>query len=244
MELKNNRYFVFTVILSILSIVGIVLLFQIIKNKNSKVDQIVQEAPVVTVSPTISPTVEILPEATTSSKVASSSSASAKKITPTPTATPIAKLTPTLKPTAVPTIKLTPTPKPTLIPTPTTAPVSKNTSLTFSNQTDTFSVNYLATRKEYTDKEISGNRYTFTNPSGNFAVHVGLNNKWAWVYPDRSFNSNFTISGLPTSRYDINTQTIVDFQANSKNYTIQCIHNGNSALKSECEDFIKSFKIL
>jgi hypothetical protein len=242
MDLKNNKYLTLTIIFVILSVVGIILLFQIIKNKSLPTNETTNVIPTVTLVPTIAPKIQMLPEATASSKTASSSSVSAKKITVTPTASPTAKLTPT--PTASPTAKLTPTPKTTVAPT--VAPVSKTSSTiqTFTNQSDSFSISYKSTRTEYSDKESSGNRYTFINSSGNFAVHVGLNNKWAWINSDRSFTSDLLVSGQNTFRYDISTQTIVDLQSSDKNYTIQCIHNGNATLKAECEDFIKSFKLL
>ena len=150
----------------------------------------------------------------------------------------------TIAPTATPTAKLTPTPseirdlKSEISITPT--PISSN----YSSSTDGFSIVYSSFRKLYQDKETSGNRYTFYSNSGNFAVHVGLNNQWAWTTPDRNFSGNLVLSGQNTYRYDTDSQTIVDIQYNNKNYTLQCVHNGKSTLKAECETFLQSFKLI
>ena len=164
----------------------------------------------------------------------------------------LTKITPTATPSASPTPKVTTTPI--LTPTPSTiddltstistTPTPTPTELTFSSSTDGFSIIYNSYRKLYQDKETSGNRYTFYSNSGNFAVHVGLNNQWAWTTPNRNFSGNLVISGQNTYRYDTDAQTIVDIQYNSKNYTLQCIHNGKATLKAECETFLKSFKLL
>lgn len=131
----------------------------------------------------------------------------------------------------------------TSIPTPEETPTPTSTSLIdFNSADDNFSVSYNPVRKLYQDTEPSGNRYTLYLSSGNFAIHAGTD--WSWSYPNRTYTTDFLINNQPTFRYDINTQTIVDVQYNGKNYTIQCVHNGSSALKSECEQFLKNFKFI
>jgi hypothetical protein len=155
-------------------------------------------------------------------------------------------ITPTVKvtPTKIPTKK--PTPTKTVVPTKSVTPTSSITKglLDYSNSSDGFSVSYSSTRKLVQDDEDSGNRYTFTSSLGNFAVHVSPAGSWAWTHPDRQFSTGFTVSGQPTFRYDINSQTIVDLQSSDKDYTIQCVHNGKESVKAECEAFIASFKLL
>ncbi|MPM68703.1 hypothetical protein SDC9_115637 [bioreactor metagenome] len=116
--------------------------------------------------------------------------------------------------------------------------------MTYTNTDDGFSVDYLSTRKVYPDTENSGRRYTFYLYGANFAIHVGLDDQWAWSTPNRNFSGDFLVAGQNTYRYDISTQTIVDIQHNGKNYTLQCIHNGKESIKAECEEFISSFQFL
>jgi len=232
MEIKNSTYLVLTIILVILSAIGGFFLFQMNSNNNNS-----------KTATTITPKIELIPTDIVSPTITASPTA---KITKTPTASPTAKLSPTLKPTATatpsPTIKITPTTKPTL--TPTSVASSSASLITLSKPSDGFSIEYSAARKLYEDTESSGNRYTFYLSSGNFAVHVGLNDKWAWTTPNRNFSGDFLVAGQNTYRYDISTQTIVDLQYGGKNYTLQCVHNGKAALKTECETFLQSFKLL
>jgi hypothetical protein len=238
METKNSTYLILTIILVILSAIGGFFLFQF-KTASTPVSQVPSTSiPKIELVPTdvIEPEITASPTA----KITATPS-STKKITPTatPTAVPTVKITPTTKPTVIPTIK------PTLIPTIAPTPISETSSiLNLSRPDDGFSVDYSSTRKLYEDTESTGNRYTFYLPSGNFAVHVALNGKWSWTTPDRNFSGDFLVAGLNTYRYDIGSQTIVDLQSNGKNYTIQCVHNGNAALKAECDAFIASFKLL
>lgn len=236
---QNRLYIILTVILVILSIIGIILFFQI-KKTQSKINTLSQ---VPTITPTSIPTEKPSPTITNTQ---------AKIATPSAKATPSATLKATITPKATATVKLspspttTPTPKPTVIPSPTVVPTiteSPTNLINLEKTEDGFSVTYSNVRKLYQDTESSGNRYTFSSSKGNFAVHVGTNG-WSWTYPDRQFSSNFLISGKPTFRYDVATQTIVDVENNNIKYTIQCVHNGNSALKTECEEFINSFKLL
>lgn len=233
LDAKNKTtYIVLSIILLILSTVGILLFFQIIKTRNQ--ENIEDNSNKYVSNPTSVPTITAVPtQASPSAKL----SPTAKPTT----ATSSAKLTPTVKPT------LTPKPTTTIIVTPTLAPSVTPVSgvlIDYNNSTDKFSVSYKSTRKFYQDTESSGNRYTFTNPSGNFAIHVSDSGTWSWIHPDRNFSSAFTVAGQNTFRYDISTQTIVDLQSSDKNYTIQCVHNGAASLKTECEEFLKSFKFL
>jgi len=234
MEIKNSTYLVLSIILVILSAIGGFFLFQMKSNPTNNSKTAVNITPKIELIPTdvVTPTITASPTA---------------KITKTPTASPTAKLTPTIKisPTATPspTIKITPTTKPTITPTPvSSSSASKITTL--SKPSDGFSIEYSTLRKLYEDTESSGNRYTFYLSSGNFAVHVGLNDKWAWTTPNRNFSGDFLIAGQNTYRYDISTQTIIDLQYGGKNYTLQCVHNGKDSLKTECETFLQSFKLL
>lgn len=226
MKTKNSLYLVLTVILVILSIIGGYFLFQII-NKPNNSDSGSSPVSKIELIPTDVPQISVTPIATTTGKISS-----------VPIASPTSKLkvTPTVIPTITPTKVITPIP---------TSTISTTSNfLTYSNSNDGFSVEYSSTRKLYQDTESSGNRYTFYLASGNFAVHVGLNDQWAWTAPSRNFSGDLLVSGQNTYRYDISTQTIVDLQSNGKNYTIQCVHNGVDSKKTECEEFISSFKLL
>lgn len=225
MKTKNTLYLVLTIIFVILSIIGGFFLYQVIGQSQNSTDQLTPSK------------IELIPTdiPTTPTPIATISGS----ITPTLVASPTSKIkiTPTATPTAVPTKKITPT----ITPTTTSAP---SATLTYSSSNDSFSVDYSSSRKLYQDTESSGNRYTFYLISGNFAVHVGLNDQWAWTTPNRNFSGDLIVAGQNTYRYDTSTQTIVDLQANSKNYTIQCVHNGKESLKTECESFISSFKLI
>lgn len=223
MKTKNSVYLVLTIIFVILSAIGGYFLYQI--TSQSKTSPVVESetTPIPTQIPTATPIITIIPTATASS-IASSST---KKVaSPTATIKPTSTPKPTLAPTIIPTTTLTPT------------------SMTYTSTDDSFSVDYLSTRKVYPDTENSGRRYTFYLYGANFAVHVGLDDQWAWSTPNRNFSGDFLVSGQNTYRYDISTQTIVDIQYNGKNYTLQCIHNGKESIKAECEEFISSFQFL
>lgn len=225
METKNSTYLILSIILLILSAIGGYFLFQNFQTA-SQTTYTSQTTPKIELIPTdvITNAVTIIP---------SPASTSSTKMSPIPTATTSAqKLTPTKIPTIVPTK------------TPTLTPSSTIGLKTYSSQTDSFSIDYSSSRVFTQDTEKSGNRYTFSAPVGNFAVHVSSSDTWSWTHPDRQFTTGFTVSGQPTFRYDITTQTIVDLQSSTKNYTIQCVHNGVSSAKAECEAFISSFKLL
>ena len=225
MDSKNTKFLIFTIILLILSGLGIFFISKI-NNTVSPSSETTQ----ITQTPTLVPT--LIPTLIPTKKPATTS---ATKITVTPTATVSAKTA-----TATPTIKVTPT----ILPTATPTPISITGLSIFKTSTDSFSVSYNSSRKLYQDTESSGNRYTFYLPAGNFAIHVSPSGTWSWTNPDRNFSSALIVSGQNTYRYDISTQTIIDLQSSTKNYTIQCVHNGKEALKTECEEFIKSFQLL
>ena len=231
MKTKNSLYLVLTIIFVILSVIGGYFLYQVVNQRqNSPLTTNSETTPI----PTNIPTITLTPIATTS-PIASSSVKS--KLTPTPTPTKkIASPTATIKPTS--TLKPTATPK-------NSEPVESTPTLTsYESTEDGFSIDYLSSRKVYPDSESSGRRYTFYLASGNFAVHVGLDDQWAWTTSDRNFSGDFLVAGQNTYRYDISTQTIIDLQYNDKNYTIQCVHNGKESLKTECEEFISSFQFI
>ena len=228
METKNSTYIILSIILLILSAFGGYFLFQNFQ-ANNQTSYNSNTVPKIELIPTDSPETE---EITAIPTIESSSSA---KITSLPATSSTTKISPTKIPTKIPTKVITPTKSAT----------SSSTSLKdYSNSTDGFSVSYSSSRVFTQDTEASGNRYTFSSSMGNFAIHVSSSGEWSWTHPDRQFSTGFTVSGQPTFRYDIATQTIVDLQSSDKNYTLQCIHNGKESVKTECEAFLTSFKLL
>ena len=226
MDPKNMKFLIPSIVLLILSGLGIFFIFKI-NNSASTTNSIPTPTSIPTQIPTQIPTITVTPTATATAK-----------ITTTPVATPTSKIT--ITPTATPSTKIKTTPTPTLTPVPTII----SNILNFKTTDDGFSIDYSSSRKLYQDTESSGNRYTFYSSAGNFAVHVAKSGTWTWTNPDRNFSSAFLVSSQNTYRYDISTQTIVDLQSSTKNYTIQCVHNGKESLKTECEEFIKSFQLL
>lgn len=113
---------------------------------------------------------------------------------------------------------------------------------TYVSEIDKFQVQYSSNRQVYTDPESSGTRYTFYQKEGNIAVHVGTD--WSWSHPSRVFSDTDLVSGRPSFRYEINTQTIVDFETEGLKYTIQCVHSGQTPQKDECEQFIHLFELI
>ena len=240
MPTKNSTYIVLGIILLILTGIGGYFLFQVYQANNTQTSYTSQTTPKIELLPTDSPDEDmetIIPSDTTTSAT---------------TVTPIASVSGKVTPTTAKTTISTPTKTPTVTPTTSTTGLT-----TYSSAQDNFSVAYSSTRKIYQDKETnlydsdgnlsttsSGTRYTFSLTSGNFAVHVTSGDLWAWKNTNRQFDSNSLVAGKPSFRYDIAAQTIVDFQSGDKNYTIQCVHNGVASLKTECEAFISSFKLL
>jgi len=226
MDSKNIKFLISSIILLILSGLGVFFIFKI--NSSPKViDLIATPTPIITSIPTQIPTITITPIATSAAEIS---------ITPTATSSIKIKITPKVTPKVTPKITITPIITP--------ATISPPSILNYKSENDGFSINYSSSRKLYQDTETAGNRYTFYSSNGNFVVHVSPSGTWAWTNSDRNFSQAFIVSGQNTYRYDISTQTIVDLQSSSKNYTIQCIHDGKAALKTECETFIKSFTLL
>lgn len=112
----------------------------------------------------------------------------------------------------------------------------------YQNKNDNFQVTYKSNRKLNEEKSGNINRHVFYLSSGNITIHVGTD--WSWLHPGRSFSDSFLVSGQPTFVYEISSQKIVDFQKGDLNYTIQCVHNGSTSLKTECTQFLKDFKFL
>ena len=225
MSTKNSTYIVLGLVLLILSGIGGYFLFRVYQENQS-----------VTYTSDTTPKIELLP--TDSPEEETEDVTPTSIVTTTPIASVSSKVTPTIAKVTI---------APTKVPTKTPIATSSSTTSslqTFTSDKDGFSIEYSSKRKIYQDTESTGNRYTFYLTSGNFAVHVGLNGQWAWTHPDRQFDDNSLIAGKPSFRYDIAAQTIVDIQFNNKNYTIQCVHNGDATLKTECEAFISSFKLL
>ncbi|MDD4938101.1 MAG: hypothetical protein PHX34_03775 [Candidatus Shapirobacteria bacterium] len=222
MKTKNSAYLVLTVILVILSVIGGYFLFKTINGQRDPL------------STSQASKIELIPtDSLDSEDLISSNSGQVIESTPIASLTSKVKITPTITPTKAIISTITPT-----------TSSNSSTSLTYSSSSDKFSIDYSPTRKLYQDTESSGNRYTFYLSSGNFAVHIGLDNQWAWSNSDREFTDDFFVADQPTFRYDTSTQTIVDIQTEDRNYTIQCVHNGQESLKTECEKFIKSFKLI
>ncbi len=168
-------------------------------------------------------------------------------VSPTPTSFPPTSF-PSLTPPS-PTIEISITAAPTENTLPSTGQTSTVSSdlvptpthLTYDSPTDNFSVTYRSNRRVYADKENTGNRYTFyRSDSSNIAVHIGPS--WAWIHPGRSFSGQFLLDGRNTFRYDIADQTIVDVDLGGRYLTIQCVHQGTSDNKTECDQFLQSFK--
>lgn len=216
MKNKNSTYLVLTILLVILSTIGGYFLFKIYQESNTP-----------TYMSSSIPKIELIPTDSIQPPEQDASTSSVV-ITPTTTIIATATATPKLIPTTIPT-------KSTLN--------TKDIKI-YKSEEDGFSVSYNSQRQVHQDTEPSGNRYTFINKAGNFAVHVSSGEKWSWTHPDRQFTATLLISGQKTFRYDINAQTIIDLQSGGKNYTLQCIHNGLEPLKAECDQFISSFKLL
>lgn len=219
MKNKNSTYLLLTILLVILSTIGGYFLFTMYQGSNL-VNYTSSTVPKIELLPTDSIEQPIQIEPT----VIATNSPTLAQITSTPTST----TTPKLVPTTIPTKSISST---------------KDTIL-YQSKDDFFSVSYNSNRQLHQDTEPSGNRYTFVNKAGNFAIHVSQSDKWSWTHPDRQFTSTLLVSGKNTFRYDIASQTIIDLQSTENNYTLQCIHNGLESLKTECDQFVSSFKIL
>ena len=101
---------------------------------------------------------------------------------------------------------------------------------------------YSPDRKLYIEKEYSGTRYVLWRSDSKITVHVG--NSWSWVHPRRNLTETGVVKGEKTFEYNIGSQRIVDFIDGGKKFTIQCVHNGVSDFKEECDKFITNFKLI
>ncbi len=228
MKTKNSTYLILTFVLLILSAIGAYFLYQLYQERQTS-----------TYNSTTVPKIELIPTDIIEPEIIDS------PVTATDPTQITSAVIPTITDFPVETTQIpTQIPSPTLIPTTIVAPVTATSVLTYSSPTDKFSVVYSNTRKFYQDTEPSGNRYTFSNPGGNFAIHVSSSTEWSWTHPRREFSNALLVAGKPTFKYDTDTQTLVDVQSETKNYTIQCVHNGVSSLKTECTEFINSFKLI
>ncbi|MFA6250975.1 MAG: hypothetical protein WC686_05795, partial [Candidatus Shapirobacteria bacterium] len=176
---------------------------------------------------------------------------------PSPTAipeepTPMPKLTgspPAVSsPVSQPTVKLTPKSSPKASPTtlasspfPTLPPADSEGTI-FESLADKFKVHHSPDRKLYEADEASGRRYTFWRSDSIITVHIG--SAWSWQIPSRDFSPQFLVAGRSAFRFDLPAQTLIDFENNGQKYTIQCVHNGISAAKSECMQFAASLQLL
>ncbi len=110
------------------------------------------------------------------------------------------------------------------------------------SEEDGFIVSFSPDRKLYEIKESSGNRYTLYRNDSTITIHAG--GKWSWVHPGREFNSSLLVASKPTFVYQTTDQKLVDLENGTMRYTIQCVHNGLSAAKVECEQFLGDFRLL
>jgi len=163
-----------------------------------------------------------------------------------PTSTPTPQAYPSASPT--PQVSTLPSPSiaesqisPTLKPTASVSPSPTPTHLDYKSEIDNFSVQYSTSRKVYQDKEKGTiNRYTFYRSDSSFAIHIGPD--WSWTHPSRVFDKNDLLSGLATFRYQAADQILIDLESPSQKITLQCIHHGSEAVKTECQKFVTSFK--
>ena len=219
MKNKNSVYLILTILLVILSTIGGYFLFKMYQGSN-----------LVAYTSTSVPKIELLPTDSIEQPVQ---------------ATPTSITTPTIIPSVTVAVS-TATATPKLVSTlaPTKVPINTKDLIVYQSKESGFSVSYSNQRQLHQDIEASGDRYTFVNKLGNFAIHVSPSDKWSWTHPNRQFTSTLLVAGKNTFKYDIDTQTIIDLQSSDKNYTIQCIHNGLSSLKTECDQFVSSFQLL
>lgn len=101
---------------------------------------------------------------------------------------------------------------------------------------------YATDRKLYIEKEYSGTRYVLWRSDSKITVHTG--NSWSWVHPNRDLSQTGIVPGQKVFVYTIGSQKIVDFMSEGKKYTIQCVHNGDTENKAECEKFVSNFKLI
>lgn len=114
--------------------------------------------------------------------------------------------------------------------------------VSMENQTWKFRIKYDPERKIYEAAEGSGRRFTFYRQPGNIALHVGDN--WSWTHPGREFDSKVLVAGQETFVYEISSQTITDWMVGERKYSFQCIHQGNTTVREECQKMLGSVELL
>jgi len=217
MKTKSTHFLILSIVLVILSIIAAIFLFSILKSRQEALSQPLATEKINLIPTDTPPLIDDLED---------------DDLFDSPTSTPTPSPSP--KPTKIPTPTSTPTPIPT----------STSSTKSFTDSQDLCSLTYDNSRTLYQDTTASAKRYTFYLPTSSFALHIADSDTWSWTHPNRQFTNNFTIDGNSTFRYDIDTQSIVDIQGDSNNFTLQCIHNGDDDLKTECEQFLQSFKLL
>lgn len=217
-------YFLLTLLFLFLSVTGLGLIGVFVPDSN--LPFVSQLVPTPTLAPTLTPT--FIPTSAPSPYIEPVASDSALVVIPTASST--ASVSPTLKPTLTPALI-----------TPSLSPVPTPQTLTYKSTAQNFSLNYSSSRKLYEDKE-KGNisRFTFYRLDSSFALHIGPD--WSWSHPSRVFDQP-KISGISTFRYESSGQLLVDLESGTQKITLQCIHNNVEANKSECQEFISSFKL-
>lgn len=171
----------------------------------------------------LKPTTAVLPEPTVI-EISEESTAATSMLTP--------KLSITVAPTIATSEAIaSPSGK---VATPTPKPIEE-----FKSIADGFGTKYKGTRKIYEENENSGKRYIFYSYSGNITVHVGKT--WSWLNSGRTFSETLLVGGQKTYVYEISNQKIVDLEKGDKKYTIQCVHNAVTELKTECDKFLADF---
>ncbi len=109
------------------------------------------------------------------------------------------------------------------------------------SERDGFEVSYQPDRTLYETTEGSGKRYTLYRSDSTIAIHVG--EKWSWIHPGREFGSDFLVASQPTFVYQTTDQKIVDFETETKKYTIQCVFGTQGDAITECDQILKDFKL-
>ncbi|MFA6602660.1 MAG: hypothetical protein WCT01_02530 [Candidatus Shapirobacteria bacterium] len=217
-------YFILTLLFLFLSLTGLGLIGVFVPNSN--LFFMSQPVPTPTLVPSLAPTV--IPTSAPSPYIEPVASDSGSVVTL--TASPSASASPALKPTLVPSLI-----------TPSLSPVPTPKTITYKSSTQNFSLNYSSSRKLYEDKEKGTiSRYTFYRSDSSFALHIGPD--WSWSHPARVFDQP-KVSGISTFRYESSGQLLVDLESGTQKITLQCIHNNVEAVKSECQEFISSFKL-
>lgn len=250
---SNTKYIFLTIILVILSIIGVFLFFKI-KTTNAEPKK---NTPVSEIEISPSPSAEEVDDIPFDGEFIDRNTEPVGHSPYVPTEAPAGTIEPTVppfepQPTAPP-LEPEPTVAP-IIETPTSVPAVPTEApsevaepipdiLTYDGADDGFTLSYTSSRKVQKVAEPTGHRVVFYRSDGNnIAIHVG--NDWSWIHPGRELQNSYNVSGQPAFRYDITTQTLVDVKYSDMFYTIQCVHSGVESLKTECDQLITSFKFL